>query len=928
MQSFRPLEQRLTRCQLKEREEKLMRSILGLKEGQLPTLTASTRRAWPELATTVDNFKLVLTAITDRRESLRKIKKALELPPPEFLALQQMQSFYKELTECFPAKSYSEIETVAKRFRRGARVCGQTGPSRFSLTMAQVRIANALLGFNREPTSGGMFEITKKLFPELASTNEIRRVWSSSVKHQPPLIYEKIKAAWQLPIDEYQKLLDCDPWYLKLARAYTERTEETLANIGAFIIRTRRLRPEKTITFSRDDSRKDIFLGLRSAPLWTKLTSRERQIISAYAGLDLPGSENRSVEQAAAMLNINKRTLSTQVANIKARLKVLEPRLPFFEVSRSSLVKPIGYAFGSYACRRMSDKKIFLELKGGGLWNRLTDYDKRVITAFYDLDSPDDSVPARHKVAQTLNIKMTSLSSSITIVKAKLKSWNPSLPFAGRSTESPAGGFDRPDHLESRKREKLVFLNLKNSALWNRAAPMHKEILTAYYGLDLPGDEVRDIRQAAKILAMEPRRLMRRIVYIKKRWKMVNSTLPFRVTPERWRSKIKRDGSVDAVEARPTTTFEYYRALINRFPDIDDNEIGATVQALASGDEQKRIKLLHAGLRDLFPVAFAWCVTPAAKRAGFDVMDLIQEGGLAFWSALPNFQGQTRTDLRAFVCESAKKGIKLALRRAGESVGIGANFTSLVKKINRAWNSFLEKKQKEPTPEDLAVALRLPLEEIVKALSLMQISVRPNVFLDENLPGKDGDSRSYYEIVPNPKAPTPEQVLEHQATTLRDQWLAESAERALRTRLSLTEQQILSLRYGFAGEEPQTQLEIARLLGTTENEIQTIESEALKKIRSAPEVVEKIRRFAEQPRVTITPFRLSALSAVPSKKDAVEKEPPLPFVITRHRWEEMRIDERTLREEAEENPNLAGFIKEGLIPARTWYRHKSRVGNQ
>ena len=844
MYRFHSLEQRLKTCRASKRQEDLMRIVLGLGGELLPSLSESIRRAWPELTSEKDWYSMILLAVSERRSALKRIKSALKLSAPEFLMLKHIQGtdFWKDLISQFPNNTYAEIEKTAMRFKKPGS-SGLVGGSILSLTIAQARIADILLGLDGETVEGGMFNVTRKLFPKLATGKEVKRAWFN-IKYLPKAIYSKIEKVWRLPDDEYREIISLDPWYLKLSRAYPERTPEALSAIQKLGIRvqspekisdeTRAKRAEwlRMVQVERHAGKrareKKTFLEIRNTPLWQELTPHKQNVVSVYYGLDLPGDETRDREAAAQMFGINKNTISVCVSYVKMRLKNINPALLFDVTPREAASETRGTISERYSYQRSQDKKTFLKLAQTPRWFSINRLNQQIVSAYYGFDLPDDKTRGIGQTAQLMNISYTRVSSRITYIKRRLKALDPELPFnVSKYVRSPG-----------RKRQKE-----------------------------------------------------------------------------------------ETFRARDRTDFAYYLRQAEQFPPMGDDEIAAAASAMLSGDERKKLELFYTCLRHIFTIAFAWCVTRMARQASFAVMDLVQEGNIGFWSSLPEFKGSNYPQLRNFAMEAAKTEIRLALRRAGESVQINPEFTRLSKRISRAWNSFWKEKQRNPEPEELAQILELPIGEIDSALGLMQISVKPAVSLDQPLRADDeaGES-SYYQIIPDASAANPEEVLEQKAFKLRERWLAEAAEKALRSKLSPMEQYVLSLRFGFGDEEPHARLTIADMLEMSENEVNIIEEEALKKIRSNQEVIDKIRRFAERPLVSPAPLRLQAMAEGRKEDDAESEKTPddnTPFTVHRHKWTTMNLD-HDLSEEELENPQLNWFIKQGLVPARAWYRPKSR----
>lgn len=307
-------------------------------------------------------------------------------------------------------------------------------------------------------------------------------------------------------------------------------------------------------------------------------------------------------------------------------------------------------------------------------------------------------------------------------------------------------------------------------------------------------------------------------------------------------TKTRNDGN--GFSALPwRNILEYYRHEIMKFPEMSDDLIKEYAPHLNNGDFEKREKLFHLGLRDILPVAYAWYFERVVRETGFDVMDLIQEGSIALWLTLCDFNGESRKSFREFAVQRAREGIKTALRQAGMSIRISKELTSRIRNITIAWNKLYERLRREPNAKEISVFLDLPVADIEDTFRMMKVSVSANISLDALISDSDGGEASFYHIIPDHTALPPDKEIEKKACEIRNDWIIKSVEQSLQTLLSPVEQYIISKRFGFQTEAETIEV-IAAELKIEEYFIQKIEDKALVKIRSHPEVIEHIKRFA------------------------------------------------------------------------------------
>lgn len=745
---FRQLEKRLIYCRLDLPKRQLMRSLLGLGCELLSTLTESISRAWPERAVSKTPIELIWEAGWQRREAMKKIQRAMELQEAEFLMLVRFDPFYRELHAKFPSRSYKEIVRLSYRFK-GNRGHAQriTGSSYFALTPLQLRIANVLLELEKEPFQGGMFDLVRKLNPQLTEFREVKKEWNR-IKWLPTHSYRKIERAWELSEDEYRALLFDDPWYRKLAMKFPLRNQETLEAIKCLFIRQKA--SYKTKYESRRAAEKEVFRNI-TPELWNLLDASEQKVIEVYYGLDLPGDTTRGEKASCELLAIYPMKLRNALIHAKARLM-------------------------------------------------------------------------REDASLALRIP-------------------PKAEREGRSKEG--------NRARERRKNKEMFREIARSPVWSVLDADQQKAIEVYYGFDLPEGETRRVKETCEILGLEtPYKLFITLARAKMRLVQEDPSLSVpRIS--QWliniieRAPQGRSRKETRERALPILSLiDAHKRMIAHFPELDTDQIAEMARAMANGDEQTQDNLFLSALRYVMPVAVRWNFELVTRMTSFDLMDLVQEGNFGLWVFIGLFKGESSDEFKDFVAHAAEAGIKTALRYAGMSVEINEEFTKAIRDISRSWSVFRKEHGRDPERDELAAYCGIAIAELERYLNAMRISVTPSFSLDQPISGEDGEGeQTFHEIIHDPFTVTPDKLIESIAQELRDHWVAEAAEKAMRKQLSPIEQLVLSLRYGFNNQEL-TAKEVRQKLGISEEEVREIERLTLDKLRSDPEVVEKIRRFS------------------------------------------------------------------------------------
>lgn len=641
-------------------------------------------------------------------------------------------------------------------------------------------LTRSILGLSGEPPAA-LRACARRAWPELAAKlTSLELFWRAGYARRSA--YKRIKQAFSLPPAEWRMLCRLDLFYAELAARFPSRS---YAEIYALVFHSRNRKHPKTLSLS--------------------LTLIQKRVADLLLGLD-------GCPPADGMFAVVKKLFPHAKSNEEVKRHWWS-----IKYSPRAIIRKIEDAW------KLSDNE-YQALIDADLWYL------KLSRAFPD------------RTSETLKIINECL------IRKQVA-----------STER-----GRRSYSNKRAEEKDIFLRLSKTALWMTLSQKNRSIIASYYGFDLPGSETRSATDAGKQLGIDKSNVLSRIKLIKNKLKnnadptqpsvslgrnrsryyskKINGEKGYSIgrrdksNKSKSRSKIKAGNGISWCNI-----LEYYRYEIMQFPEMSDEEIKECVTHFNNGNPQAFGDLFHAGLRYVLPAASAWYIPRVVRETGFDVLDLAQEANINFWRSLRSFKGETQKEYREFIVEAARDGIKRALKKSGMSIKINPELTAVLRKISRVWNQLEEKLQREPNANDLAVFLEMPVKEMEEVFKMMQVSVKPHLSLDQMI-SDDSDGDTYHEVVSDPLAP-PDKVLEMEARELRDYWITESVERSLRDLLSPVEQYVMSLRYGFQGDV-MTKEAVASELKVDVYIIDKIETKALAKLRSHPEVIENIRRFA------------------------------------------------------------------------------------
>ena len=254
-----------------------------------------------------------------------------------------------------------------------------------------------------------------------------------------------------------------------------------------------------------------------------------------------------------------------------------------------------------------------------------------------------------------------------------------------------------------------------------------------------------------------------------------------------------------------------YLKEIGKIPLLSAEEEIEYAKRMMEGDEKAKKKLSEANLRLVVSIAKKYV------GRGMLFLDLIQEGNLGLIKAVEKFDYRKGYKFSTYATWWIRQAITRAIADQARTIRIPVHMVETINKLIRTSRHLLQQLGREPTIEEIAAEMEMPVERVKEIKKVAQEPVSLETPIGEEEDSHLGD------FIPDDDAPSPSELAAY--TLLREQ-----LEEIIQT-LTPREAKVLKLRFGLEDGKARTLEEVGREFQVTRERIRQIEAKALRKLR-------------------------------------------------------------------------------------------------
>ncbi len=274
----------------------------------------------------------------------------------------------------------------------------------------------------------------------------------------------------------------------------------------------------------------------------------------------------------------------------------------------------------------------------------------------------------------------------------------------------------------------------------------------------------------------------------------------------------------------PTDSLERFLSEIGRYPLLTKVEEIQLAKRVEAGDPRAKRRMIESNLRLVVSIA------KRQQSSGVPLLDLVQEGNLGLMKAVDRFQYRRGFKFSTYATWWIRQAITRAIADQARTIRIPVHMIETINKLIRTSRLLVQELGREPTSEEIAKRMDIPVSKVRKVLKIAQEPISLETPIGEEEDSHLGDFIEDRQVL----SPIDSVLVSN---------LQEQTRRVLKS-LTPREEQVLKMRFGVGDGSEHTLEEVGRSFNVTRERIRQIESKALRKLRH-PSRAKKLKPFLE-----------------------------------------------------------------------------------